>query len=116
MKASEALEYMENEIRCVQRSKFCDRDCGNCNLVKEDRPLIESYGVAISALEKQIPKKPKTLTYKLLVDSGWEYGCPNCGCAIGENKNLKFAYTEYLEPYESYCCSCGQKLDWGDAE
>lgn len=64
------------------------------------------------AIEKQIPKKPKILTYQLLIDSGWKHGCPNCGCAVGINKNLGFAYGEYLEPYESCCCSCGQALDW----
>lgn len=68
------------------------------------------------ALEKQMPKKPKKLTYKLLIDSGWKYECPNCGCAIGVNKNLMFAYGEYLEPYENNCCSCGQALDWSDTE
>ena len=67
-----------------------------------------------AALEKQIPKMPKILTWKLLIDSGWKYGCPNCGCAVGINKNLGFAYEEYLEPNESYCCSCGQALDWSD--
>jgi hypothetical protein len=70
--------------------------------------------MAISALEKQVPKKPKILTYKLLTDSGWKYGCPNCGCAVGKNKNLGFAYEEYLEPYEDYCCCCGQALDWSE--
>lgn len=67
-------------------------------------------------IEKQIPKKPKILTWQLLIDSGWKHGCPNCGCAVGINKNLGFAYEEYLEPNESYCCSCGQALDWGDSE
>lgn len=73
---------------------------------------LESITLGIKALEKQIPKKPKILTYKLLTDSGWEYQCPNCGCAVGKNENLGFAYAEYLEPYEDYCCCCGQALDW----
>ena len=76
----------------------------------------ENVKIVIEALEKQIPKKPKTLTYGLLIDYGWKYECPNCGCAIGVNKNLMFAYGEYLEPYENNCCSCGQALDWSDAE
>lgn len=45
---------------------------------------VEALKVAISALKKQIPKKPKKLTYKLLIDSGWEYECPNCGCKMDE--------------------------------
>jgi hypothetical protein len=70
----------------------------------------------LSALEKQIPKKPKILTWQLLIDAGWKHGCPNCGCAVGINKHLGFAYEEYLEPNESFCCSCGQALGWSDTE
>ena len=65
-------------------------------------------------IEKQIPKKPIRLTYKPLTDFGWEYGCPACGCAVGENKRLSFAYNEYLEPHENHCPTCGQALDWED--
>lgn len=81
----------------------------------EMRISKECYKKIITALEKQIPKKPKTLNYGLLIEYGWKYGCPNCGCTVGDNKNLAFAYGEYLEPYEDYCCSCGQALDWSDA-
>ena len=94
MTPQEAHEYMENEIRCVQRSKICDRDCAKCELVKEDKPLIEAYGIAVLALEKQIPKKRA---------DGW-YGknteCPICHI-VASNK---------------YCSNCGQALDWSDTE
>lgn len=73
--------------------------------------LIECREVIHKALEKQIPKKPKKLTYKLLIDSGWEYECPNCGLAIGKNKYTDY---EYIEEYEEYCQNCGQALDWSD--
>lgn len=68
---------------------------------------------AIRALEKQMPMKPKKLTYKLLVDSGWKYECPCCGLAIGENS---FTDYEYIEPIEPYCGQCGQAIDWSDEE
>jgi hypothetical protein len=80
---------------------------------EENREALSLMGIA---LEKQIPKKPKTLNYGLLIEYGWKYECPNCRCAVGDNKNLAFAYGEYLEPYEDYCCSCGQALDWSDAK
>lgn len=83
-----------------------------CGLNIEGIKYAKCEKAVLNALEKQIPKKPKTLTYELLVDSGWEYECPNCGCAVGKNENLGFAYGEYLEPYEDYCCCCGQALDW----
>ena len=84
------------------------------NPTAEDVDNAELHKMIDLAIEKQIPKMPKILTWKLLIDSGWKYGCPNCGCAVGINKNLGFAYEEYLEPNESYCCSCGQALDWSD--
>lgn len=52
MTESEAKEYMENEVECIKRASHCDRDCLNCELVKEEEPLIESYGMAIQALEE----------------------------------------------------------------
>ena len=78
--------------------------------------ITEALQIAIKTLEKQIPKKPKTLNYGLLIEYGWKYECPNCGCAVGDNKNLAFAYGEYLNLYEDYCCNCGQALDWSGTE
>lgn len=53
---------------------------------------------AISALEKQIPKKPK------FIEGDYDMPlCPYCGMSVDEN--------------EENCCSvCGQALDWGDCE
>lgn len=62
--------------------------------------------LAISALEKQIPKKP---TYE---EIGNVYGalkrtCAKCGdvCLISED----------AKPFEHYCRYCGQKIDWSDS-
>ena len=49
-----------------------------------------AFGVAIGALEKQIPKKP--------IDEGWLY-CPIC------EKDI------LLEGYK-FCPNCGQKICW----
>lgn len=70
---------------------------------------LETYQIAITALEKQIPRKPKMLTYKLLIEGGWKYECPCCGCAVGENA---FTDYEYIERFEPYCGQCGQAIDW----
>ena len=58
--------------------------------------VLEYYGLVKEALEKQIPKKP---------DGGYDifYGedaklCPVCG---DPNPN-------------TYCGTCGQRLDWSD--
>lgn len=106
MTPQEAHKYMENEIRCIQRSKICDRDCAKCKLVKEYKPLIEAYGVAISALEKQIPKRVEL--YKHNGDFKWEnYPCPCCGEMLG---------LEVDKRYVKFCPNCGQALDWSDTE
>ncbi len=49
------------------------------------------YETAISALEKQLPKKPTIINYETNV-------CPECQCALFR--------------WYSNCPDCGQKLDW----
>lgn len=56
----------------------------------------DALDVAIQALEKQIPKKPKErdcIGFDTL-------SCPECKMAL------------YL--YKPYCDNCGQKIDWSD--
>lgn len=68
------------------------------------QPIIggKSLELAISALEKQIPKKP-------LNPCGRYFGkakggnCPCCGAHTNSITN-------------NYCRKCGRKLDWGDTE
>lgn len=69
--------------------------------------VVQSKEMAQKALEKQIPKEPKVLAYKPLIEAGWEYECPSCGKAVGMNKNASDFTDE-----DDFCCSCGQKLDW----
>ena len=54
-----------------------------------------------SALEKQIPKKPKTN------NDSW-FCCRNCG--------ETFSLANTLHKRNKYCGECGQKIDWGDCE
>ena len=65
-----------------------------------------AFETAISALEKQIPKKPLNIEdtkYKV------SYKCPICGTVhvnewCGTNWKLLF------------CSTCGQALDWSDSK
>lgn len=93
-----AHEYMENEIRCIQRASngICSRNCGKCDLVKDDKLLIESYGVAVLSIEKQIPKK--------YVYHGGNYDCPVCGYPVLSVSARK----------KNYCDNCGQRIGWRD--
>ena len=54
---------------------------------------IEINGLAILALEKQIPKKP--------IKTRSEIVCPTCKTLIGSSP---------------YCRYCGQAIDWNDTE
>ena len=59
-----------------------------------------AIGIALSALEYQIPKKPLPKGTHKGFDN---YCCPSC------NHILSNQYEEYELP----CCgNCGQKLDW----
>ena len=64
------------------------------------QPIIggKSLDIAISALEKQIPKKVEVTKYDM---GGNDYFC-HCG-----NK---------LRNGAEYCDMCGCKLDWSDTE
>lgn len=80
-----------------------------CDIFKE--PVTSYAKMAISALEKQIPKKPTPQIVKggkRLIGKGWWcegttiYKCPCCG--------------EFISRTYDYCYKCGQALDWGDNE
>ena len=53
MTREQVHDLIENELRCVQRGNYCDRDCAKCPLVKDDKELIEAYGYVIKALEQE---------------------------------------------------------------
>ncbi len=61
----------------------------------------EAIELAISALEKQIPKKP--------IRKKWSVSrCPSCNAELGE-----YTGDGYHRDWESLkTCNCGQKLDW----
>lgn len=103
----EKQETLKNIIHCIKVGGEL-ASCVDCSLYPCSREdVIDLAKVGIEALEKQIPKKPDKLTYKLLLDNGWVYKCPNCGCACGENK----FYSDVTKD-DLYCTQCGQRLDW----
>lgn len=57
---------------------------------------LEILHMAVSALSKQIPKKP--ITYK----GTNRADCPLCGATV---RGIK-------EPFGDWCSKCGQALDW----
>jgi hypothetical protein len=59
---------------------------------------VEAFEMAISALEKQIPKKVKQYNDKSIFIYEGVFYCPSCQ----ENVSMD----------DVYCCQCGQSLDW----
>ena len=66
----------------------------------------DALEMAIQALEKQIPKKPrKTDSYRGIFRRIYAYVCPTCGNACLEKQENERQDT-------MFCWNCGQKLDW----
>lgn len=77
--------------------------------------FAEALGLAIQALEKQIPKKPNKE-----IDSSWgtkkeAHTCPVCDYYLTE---VHFIAPQKIESNKkiTYCETCGQAIDWSDEE
>lgn len=71
------------------------------NPTAEDVDNQELHKMIDLAVEKQIPKKPRTN------EDGW-FCCRNCG--------ETFSLSNTLHKRNKFCGECGQALDWGDSE
>lgn len=70
----------------------------------------EVCDIAIEALEKQIPKKPKKEILTSNAFTQWrKYNCPNCGYFLcsGSSKPVSA---------QPHCHLCGQAIDWSEEE
>lgn len=63
MKIDRVLELLKIERECVTRqspcnekSKLCDRNCGECDIAQNDLELIEMYDFVISMIETLIAR------------------------------------------------------------
>ena len=75
------------------------------------QPIVggKSLDIAISAIEKQIPKKPKK---KEENQYSTYYDCPCCGGYLMSKIDGELCCGQEYE----YCYRCGQALDWSDTE
>lgn len=90
MNAQEALETIKYEVN----------EEGHCGYIEDELRL------AMTALEKQIPKKPLDICTPVVT---WGI-CPFCRGElnkIGKQTNRVFKTN-------AYCMECGQALDWSD--
>lgn len=51
MSKQEAINIIKNEMECVRRGNSCDRNCGNCDLVKPEEDILDAYETAIRSME-----------------------------------------------------------------
>ncbi len=70
---------------------------------------VEEMNIAISALEKQIPKKPKNYLVNMKCI---DFLCPNC-----KKKIISKIDGEWVAgKNQKFCDECGQALDWSVEE
>lgn len=69
--------------------------------------VIQGVTKGIEALEKQIPKKPKT---KKESEYSYCYDCANCGGYIISKIDGEWIAGRR----KKYCDHCGQAIDWSD--
>ena len=90
MTNEEAKEYI--------LANWFDGDKNVKSVVYGDKEYL-TMKLAVEAVEKQIPKKPKKYP---LADGQ----CPCCNSVF---------YSDW-KPTENYCHNCGQEIDWSDEE
>lgn len=74
-----------------------------------------AFEMAISALEKQMPKKPKRINKNSVFDGNWKMICPRCGAKLIERITTE-TESYPVEYNTTKHCWCGQVIDWSDTE
>lgn len=72
-----------------------------------------AVNMAISALEKQVGKKPKIVPneFQKYEEDEWnDYLCPKCGRTIISKHNGQW----FCGKRQHFCDLCGQRIDWSD--
>jgi hypothetical protein len=68
--------------------------------------------IAVEAMRKQIPQKPKRIDKNKEFDGNWIKICPSCKRALIER--ITTNEESYVRPYNySEHCKCGQAIDFG---
>lgn len=101
MTNTEAIEILKSRRMCAA---YVDSEY-------VDSVNIEAVDIAISALEKQIGKKPKHIDKNGVFDGNWMKVCPACGRVLMER--ITTEESSYPRHYNmTEYCSCGQRIDW----
>lgn len=64
MTMQRVIDILRTERECVERAgtatpnKACDRACADCDLVLDDKEILEAYTLAIGCIEGLMPDVP----------------------------------------------------------
>lgn len=106
MKPEEAIKIVEGEY--VTMSKWW-------GTAEEARRHNEAIKMAIDALKKQIPVKPKRIDKNAEFDGNWKKVCPTCGRVLLERITTpEESYPIYYNMTDH--CICGQAIYWSENE
>lgn len=100
---SRTHDIMENELRCVQRASCggCDRECGECPLLMDDKEIIKAYGYVIRMLELP-PVTQKSGKWLLTHLSNMAY-CSECDYLF---KDIPASIVKQFD----FCPKCGCRM------
>ena len=109
MTAEEAISVIET-ISKIQDKDFISEIMGTW--YKEIAvDFHDALTVAVDALKKQIPVKPKRIDKNAEFDGNWKKVCPVCGRVLVERITTpEMSYPRHYN-MTSYCW-CGQKILW----
>lgn len=124
MTNQEAIKRLTAKAKCLQRDTSgidvdCNScNCGSCELCYEQGTMgkqMEALTIAISALEKHIPKEPDMVRNKHN-ENIWSLYCPSCGNYVGVLNNRLKRVDMYNRSNGNICPYCGQAIDWTEWE
>lgn len=81
------------------------------NPIWDTSTIEQTLDMAIDALGRQIPMKPKRIDKNAEFDGNWKKVCPTCGRVLVERITTpEMSYPRHYN-MTGYCC-CGQKILW----
>ena len=102
---------MTNEEAIKLLSQIMDALLANNSLLPSTHnPIKESFGMAINALEKQIPQKAME-SIDAYNKNLYKLYCPTCGALVA-NGNSRVGFMNKVSKGYDRCAACGQAIDW----
>lgn len=94
MTENEAIEELKYDCNELGKAIPCDTGWGVA--------INSAYDMAVKALEKQIGENP----YWREEEGAQGYACPCCDMGVVDVNGIR----------DTYCHSCGQRLNWSDID